>query len=187
MIARLDGDVGRLLAALQSAGMTNNVAIFFSSDTGPQKGGGVDRKFFQSAGPFRGGRGELYEGGLRVPMIVRWPGTIPAGQVSDRPWAAWDFLPTALEIAFLNPPPNIDGVSVFPTLTGQHQEPHPRKFPVDFARTRDGAGRAPGRLESGASRHQRRRKSTISKPIRRKTEAVNNSAVAAQFEALLKK
>ena len=95
--------------------------IFFSSDTGPQTGGGVDPKFFQSAGPFRGQRGDLYEGGLRVPMIVSWPGRIPAGQVSDFPWAAWDFLPTALQIALREPPKNIDGISVLPTLLGETQ------------------------------------------------------------------
>ena len=78
--------------------------IFFTSDTGPQHDGGIDPKFFQSAGPFRGVRGDLYEGGLRVPMIVRWPGKIPAGQVSDFTWAAWDFLPTATDIALIKPP-----------------------------------------------------------------------------------
>ena len=95
--------------------------IFFTSDTGPQRNGGVDPKFFQSAGPFRGVRGELYEGGLRVPMIAHWPGKIPAGQVSDLPWAAWDFLPTATDIALVQPPANIDGISVLPALLGQTQ------------------------------------------------------------------
>ena len=68
-----------IAGAIAKAGHESNTVIFFSSDTGPQTGGGVDPKFFQSAGPFRGGRGDLYEGGLRVPMIVSWPGTIPAG------------------------------------------------------------------------------------------------------------
>jgi arylsulfatase A-like enzyme len=95
--------------------------LFFSSDTGPQTGGGVDLRFFRSAGPFRGERGDLYEGGLRVPMIVSWPGRIPAGQVSDFSWAAWDFLPTALQIALREPPKNIDGLSVLPTLLGETQ------------------------------------------------------------------
>ena len=95
--------------------------IFFTSDTGPQTNGGVDPKFFQSAGPFRGGCGDLYEGGLRVPMIVHWPGKIPAGQVSDFPCAAWDFLPTATDIALIHSPTNIDGISVLPTLSGQTQ------------------------------------------------------------------
>jgi arylsulfatase A-like enzyme len=121
MIARLDSYLGQLLEQLKSANLQNNTVIFFSSNTGPQAGGGVDPKFLQSAGPFRGGRGDLYEGGLRVPMLVCWPGTIPAGQVSDFPWAAWDFLPTAIQIALQEPPKNIDGISVLPTLLGETQ------------------------------------------------------------------
>ncbi len=121
MIARLDDHIGQLLDQLKSLGIESNTVIFFSSDTGPQTGGGVDPKFFRSAGPFRGQRGDLYEGGLRVPMIVSWPGRIPAGQVSDFPWAAWDFLPTALQIALREPPKNIDGISVLPTLLGETQ------------------------------------------------------------------
>jgi arylsulfatase A-like enzyme len=121
MIARLDGYVGQLLEQLQKLGMTNNAVVFFTSDTGPQSNGGVDSKFFQSAGPFRGVRGDLYEGGLRVPMIARWPGKIPAGRVSDFTWAAWDFLPTATDIALIKPPAGIDGISVLPALFGQTQ------------------------------------------------------------------
>ena len=121
MIARLDGYIGQLLEQLRNLNIESHTVIFFSSDTGPQTGGGVDPKFFQSAGPFRGGRGELYEGGLRVPMIVYWPGTIRPGQVSAFSWAAWDFLPTAMQIALREPPKNIDGISVLPTLLGETQ------------------------------------------------------------------
>ncbi|HTQ51415.1 MAG TPA: sulfatase-like hydrolase/transferase [Candidatus Acidoferrales bacterium] len=121
MIARLDNSIGQLLQQLKELGNESNTVIFFSSDTGPQTGGGVDPKFFQSAGPFRGQRGQLYEGGLRVPMIVCWPGRIPGGQVSDFTWAAWDFLPTALQLALREPPTNLDGFSVLPTLLGGTQ------------------------------------------------------------------
>jgi arylsulfatase A-like enzyme len=121
MIARLDGYIGQLFEQLQKLGMTNNTVIFFTSDTGPHKDGGIDPKFFQSAGPFRGGRGDLYEGGLRVPMIAHWPGKIPAGQVSDFPCAAWDFLPTATDIALIQSPTNIDGISILTTLFNQIQ------------------------------------------------------------------
>ncbi len=121
MIARLDGYIGQLLEQLQQLGLTNDTVIFFTSDTGPEKSGGVDPKFFQSAGPFHGGRGEPYEGGLRVPMIVHWPGKIPAGQVGDFAWAAWDFLPTAASITLTQSPANIDGLSVMPTLLAQTQ------------------------------------------------------------------
>jgi arylsulfatase A-like enzyme len=121
MITRLDGYVGQLLEQLQKLGMTNNAVIFFTSDTGPQMNGGVDPKSFQSAGPFRGNRGDLYEGGLRVPMIAHWPGRIPAGRTSDFTWAAWDFLPTATDIALIQSPTNIDGISILPVLFNQAQ------------------------------------------------------------------
>jgi arylsulfatase A-like enzyme len=121
MIVRLDSYIGQLLEQLRKLNIESNTVIFFSSDTGPQTGGGVDPKFFQSAGPFRGERGDLYEGSLRVPMIVYRPGTIRPGQVSDFPWAAWDFLPTAMQIALREPPKKIDGISVLPTLLGETQ------------------------------------------------------------------
>ena len=121
MIARLDTSIGRLLGHLKELNLDSNTVIFFTSDTGPQTNGGVDPKFFQSAGPFRGHGGELYEGGLRVPMIVRWPGKIPAGQVSDFACAAWDILPTMTGIALTSPPSGADGISVLPVLLGQTQ------------------------------------------------------------------
>jgi arylsulfatase A-like enzyme len=121
MITRLDGYLGQLLEKLKKLDLTNDTVIFFTSDTGPEKSGGMDPRFFLSAGPFRGGRGDLYEGGLRVPMIVHWPGTIPAGQVSDYTCAAWDFLPTATGVALVKPQAAIDGISILPALLGQTQ------------------------------------------------------------------
>ena len=121
MIARLDNNIGQLLEQLRKINQTSNTVIFFTSDTGPAKAGGIDPKFLGSAGPFRGIRGDLYEGGLRVPMIVCWPGKIRAGQVSDFTWVSWDFPPTAMGIALTQPPENIDGISVLPTLLGQTQ------------------------------------------------------------------
>jgi len=121
MIARLDSQIGQLMEQLQKLRLTNDTVIFFTSDTGPQPGGDIDPKFFSSAGPFRGGRGDLYEGGLRVPMMACWPGKIPAGRVSDFQWAAWDFPSTATDIARVKPMAGIDGISVLPTLSGQTQ------------------------------------------------------------------
>ena len=112
MISRLDGYVGQLQERLQNLGLTNNVVIFFTSDTGPQKGGGVDPNFFQSI---------VASNSLRVPMIVRWPGKIPAGQVSPYAWTASDFLPTVADIALARAAANIDGRSVLPSLFGQTQ------------------------------------------------------------------
>jgi arylsulfatase A-like enzyme len=121
MITRLDGDVGRLMDKLQQLQIDDNTLIFFSSDNGPHKEGGVDPKFFQSSGPFRGIKRDLYEGGIRVPLIVRWPGKIKPHQVDTNSFAFWDFLPTAAEIAREKPPAGIDGISFLPTLLGKAQ------------------------------------------------------------------
>ena len=121
MITRLDTGIGQLLEHLKQQSLDSNTVIFFTSDTGPLTNGGVDPKFFQSAGPFRGNAGEPYGGGLRVPMMVRWPGRIPAGQVSDFACAAWDLTPTMTEIALIKPPAGTDGISILPVLLGQAQ------------------------------------------------------------------
>jgi arylsulfatase A-like enzyme len=121
MIARFDYYIRQLLEQLRKINQTSNTVIFFTSDTGPAKAGGIDPKFLGSAGPFRGIRGDLYEGGLRVPMIVCWPGKFPAGQVSDFAWASWDFPTTAMGIALTQPSENIEGISVLPTLFGRTQ------------------------------------------------------------------
>ena len=84
----------------------------------------ADPAFFKSSGPFRGYKRDLYDGGIRVPMIVRQPGTVPAGVVSDYVWAFWDFLPTAAELAGGGVPKGLDGMSVVPTLTGEGCEEH---------------------------------------------------------------
>jgi arylsulfatase A-like enzyme len=121
MITRLDTDVGRILDQLQKYKIETNTVIFFASDNGPHAEGGVDPKFHASSGPLRGIKRDLYEGGIRVPMIVRWPAQVKPGQVSDFAWALWDFLPTAADIAMTKSPKAIDGISVFPLLTGQPQ------------------------------------------------------------------
>jgi len=119
MITRLDGYVGRLLAGLQELGIDRETIVFFSSDNGPHREGGSDPAFFRSSGPLQGFKRSLHDGGIRVPMIVRWPGRIRPGRVSDFVWAFWDFLPTAAELAGVSPPAGLDGISVVPALTGQ--------------------------------------------------------------------
>ena len=121
MITRLDADVGKILGRLKELKLDQNTIIFFSSDNGPHQEGGVDPKFFGSSGPLRGIKRDLYEGGIRVPMIVRWPGRIKAGSTNAQVWAFWDFLPTAAEIAGVKPPKDIDGISMLPTLLGTRQ------------------------------------------------------------------
>jgi len=120
MITRLDLDIGTLMDKLKALKMDTNTVVIFTSLNGPSKEGGVDPKFFQSSGPFRGVKGDLYEGGIRVPLIVRWPAEVKPGQVSE-PWAFWDLLPTAAEIARAEAPKAIDGISMLPTLLGKTQ------------------------------------------------------------------
>jgi arylsulfatase A-like enzyme len=121
MITRLDADVGRIMAQLKALRIESNTVVFFTSDNGPHKEGGVKAEFFQSAGPLRGIKRDVYEGGIRVPMIVRWPGRVPAAAVSDQVWYFPDFLPTAAEIAGAKTPAGLDGLSILPTLLGQEQ------------------------------------------------------------------
>jgi len=121
MITRMDSDLGRILDQLKKFKIETNTVVIFASDNGPHAEGGVDPKFQKSSGSFRGIKRDLYEGGIRVPMIVSWPERIQPGQVSDFPWALWDFLPTAADIAMTKAPKGIDGISIYPLLTGQVQ------------------------------------------------------------------
>jgi arylsulfatase A-like enzyme len=124
MITRLDDYVGQILAKLQELKLDDNTIVLFSSDNGPHKEGGVDPNFFHSSGPFRGYKRDLYEGGIRVPLIVRWPAKIKKPAIVDTPWAFWDFLPTAAEIATAKLPPALNGISFLPTLMGRTQTNH---------------------------------------------------------------
>jgi arylsulfatase A-like enzyme len=107
LIARLDGYIGQLQEQLQKLGITNNTAIFFTSATVPKKTDAVDPDFFHSI---------TSTNDLRVPMIVKWPEQISAGTASGFKWSARDFLPTAADIAFTKPPPDINGKPVLPVL-----------------------------------------------------------------------
>jgi arylsulfatase A-like enzyme len=116
----MDRDVGRMLELLKELNLDSETLVFFASDNGPAFQGGI----FNSAMGLRGFKRFLYEGGIREPMIARWPGKVPAGKVSDFQWAFWDFLPTAAELAGAKTPERLDGISVVPTLLGREQKPH---------------------------------------------------------------
>ena len=119
----MDRDVGRLVELLKAKGVDQDTLILFSSDNGPHKEGGHSPTFFESQGGLRGIKRDFYEGGIRVPTIARWPGKVQAGTVSAHPWANWDFLATACEIAGVKAPPT-DGVSILPALLGKPQPQH---------------------------------------------------------------
>ena len=118
-VHRMDADVERLTRKLDELGIAENTIIFFASDNGPHREGGNNPEFFDSNGPLRGIKRDLYDGGIRTPMIVRWRGSIKPGQVSDAVWAFEDLLPTAAELAGAQPPRNLDGISVVPAFSGK--------------------------------------------------------------------
>ncbi|WP_298735131.1 arylsulfatase [uncultured Chitinophaga sp.] len=122
MITKLDADIGRLMQLLKELGLDNNTYVFFTSDNGPHKEGGADPDFFDSNGPLRGIKRDLYEGGIRVPMIVRAPGKVPAGRTSNQVWTFWDVLPTICGLTGTPAPDNIDGLSFVPAILGKKQE-----------------------------------------------------------------
>jgi arylsulfatase A-like enzyme len=126
MITRMDRDVGRLMALLKELGLDDNTLVFFTSDNGMTfLAKDLLADFFNSTGGLRGLKGEVYEGGIRTPMVARWPGKIKAGATNDQVWAFWDFLPTMAELVGAKPPADIDGVSVLPTLLAQKSIEHP--------------------------------------------------------------
>ena len=124
MISRLDSDVGRIMNELREQGLDDNTLVIFTSDNGPHREGGADPEFFNSSGPLRGIKRDLYEGGIRVPLIARLPGRVAAGQVSDHAGAFWDMLPTLIELAGGKAPAGIDGISMVPALMGGVQPEH---------------------------------------------------------------
>jgi arylsulfatase A-like enzyme len=118
MVTRMDSGIGQIMTRLQSLGLDRNTIVFFCSDNGPT----TEVTLFDSNGPLRGGKTEFYEGGIRVPMIARWPNTIPAGAVSQESWAFWDVMPTFAEIAGVSAPAGIDGVSALAAVMGEPQQ-----------------------------------------------------------------
>ncbi len=121
MISRLDRDVGRLMETLLRLKIDRNTVVFFTSDNGPHREGGNDPNFFDSNGPLRGIKRALYEGGIRVPTIVRWPGRIAKGSSSSVIASFADVLPTMAELAGARVPKGGDGLSIVPTLMGNRE------------------------------------------------------------------
>lgn len=123
MIEILDQQVGEIVQKVEDLGLTDNTLIIFTSDNGPHQEGGADPEYFDSNGPLRGVKRDLYEGGIRVPFIASWPSHIQAGTTSDHISAFWDFFPTVADISGIDAPADIDGVSYLPTLLGQEDQP----------------------------------------------------------------
>jgi arylsulfatase A len=124
MITELDDNVGELLTRLKELGLEKNTIVIFASDNGPHLEGGADPDYFDSNGKLRGYKRDLYEGGIRTPMLVRWPGKIKAGSVNNLVSAFWDIMPTFAEISGAENPAGIDGISILPQLLSLKQKAH---------------------------------------------------------------
>jgi len=143
MISRLDDGVGQVMSLLKELGLDDNTIVFFTSDNGTQGSMGPIVEYFDGNGPFRDVKGSMYEGGIRVPMVVRWPGHVEPGTVSHFPWYFADVLPTFAELAGAGEhvPADIDGISVVPTLIGEAAAGH-AQAERDYLYWELGAGRA---------------------------------------------
>ena len=119
MARRLDDGVGDVLQLLKDLHIADNTLIVFTSDNGPANEGGSDPRLFDSWGPFDGFKRDIFEGGVREPTMVVWPGHIPAGRIDDTPTDFWDWMPTLAELSGVAPPAQSDGISILPILLHQ--------------------------------------------------------------------
>ena len=122
MIHLLDEQVGSIMAKLKSLGVDDNTLIMFSSDNGPHLEAGADPDYFDSNGKLRGYKRDLYEGGIRVPLIARWNGVIKPATVSDHVSAFWDIMPTLADLVGTSLSHEVDGISFLPTLIGDEKQ-----------------------------------------------------------------
>ncbi|PCE65798.1 arylsulfatase [Sediminicola luteus] len=158
MIHLLDEQVGEIVAKVKELGLEKNTLIIFTSDNGPHLEGGADPDYFDSNGPLKGYKRDLYEGGIRVPMIASWPGTITPAQTTDHVSAFWDVLPTLAELSGATVTDTVDGISFLPTLIGREQSQHDYlywEFPVKNAKAAqavliDGKWKAIRKFKNGA-------------------------------------
>ncbi len=124
MVSELDDYVGEILAKLKQLGLEKNTIVIFASDNGPHLEGGADPDYFNSNGDLKGYKRDVYEGGIRTPMLVRWPGKVKEGSKIDHISAFWDIMPTFAEITGAKIPETIDGISFLPALLGKKQKQH---------------------------------------------------------------
>lgn len=123
MITRMDQHIGEMLQTLDDCDLTDDTLVIFTSDNGATFLRGPDTRFFESNGPLRNWKGSLYEGGIRVPLIARWPGRIPAGTTSNHICAFWDLFATLAEAAGGQAPEQHDGISIMPALQNEPDQP----------------------------------------------------------------
>lgn len=128
MVSEIDKNVGQIIELLKERGVWENTILVFSSDNGVHNVGGHNPDFFDSNGPFRGHKRDLYEGGVRTPFIVNWPDMIKEKRTTDHITTFWDFLPTVADIVGVKQVKNMDGISYLPLLTGKGKEPENHEY-----------------------------------------------------------
>lgn len=135
MVTHLDDAVGQIVDLVDELGLAENTVIVFTSDNGPAAGrdGGTDSTYFESTAGGRGRKGSVYEGGIRVPMVVRWPGHVPEGTTSDTVSAFWDILPTICDLTGASVPPESNGLSLLPSFTGEGDQKQHEHLIWEFA------------------------------------------------------
>jgi arylsulfatase A len=193
MVTRLDKTVGRVRAKLRELNLDKNTLVIFTSDNGPTHNvGGADSDFFNSAAGLRGLKGSVYEGGIREPFIAAWPSQIPAGKVTDQRGIMYDIFPTFCEVAHIKPPAGLDGVSLWPTLTGQGTQPrHPFLY-WEFAGYGGQQAVQQGPWKAVRQKMQQGNKTTElynleNDPNEEKNVAAENPQVVADLEAIMAK
>lgn len=150
MITRMDRDVGRIMQLIAELGLDEDTIVFFTSDNGAAAATWTD--YFRSSGNLRGAKRDFYEGGIRVPMLVRWPERITAGSSSDHTWGFHDFLATALELAGSEAPAGTDGISVVPTLLARGEQAKHEYMYWELPRYEGGSGTFRNEIPSQALR-----------------------------------
>jgi arylsulfatase A-like enzyme len=154
MITHMDEGIGQIVALVEELGLEDDTLIIFASDNGPtyDRLGGSDSDFFESAGPFRGRKGSVYEGGIRVPMVARWTGHIEPGTVTDHISAFWDVMPTMCDLAGVPIPDHVDGISFAPTLLGEEGQAGARLSVLGVPELRPPAGGSIRAIQGGPTR-----------------------------------
>jgi arylsulfatase len=193
MVSALDLQVGILVRELRRQGMLDNTLIIFSSDNGPVTTGGASSEFFGNALPFNEApdrlKGTVFEGGIRVPLIISWQGTIRPG-VSDHLCAAWDFFPTLCEAAGTRVPRGLDGISLLPLLSGREvQKEHPFlywEFPEQAGQQAVRTGNWKGIRDSTKTGNMRIRLFNLENDLREENDvAAGNPEVVSRIEAIM--
>jgi len=193
MVARIDRYVGEIVSKLEVLGISENTLVIFTSDNGAHQEGGADPLFFDSNGPFRGFKRDLYEGGIHVPLVAHWPGKIKAGSQSGHVAAFWDWLPTLADAIGAASPAGIDGISFLPTLLDAGKQQLPDHLYWEFHESGGRQALRKGDWKLVKYQVQDATKTTLElfdlsvDPMEQRNIALDHPALVAELEGLMQK